>query len=101
MLIRSLKQEPHSGTGQLIAYRKRERFAELNICGFSLIKFSRKYFRGALATSSYYLPKVKNLRENFRGKLINSENCKSLTQQIFSCLRYMTWGIYGISGIHL
>ena len=65
------------------------------------MKISRKYFRGALATSSYYLPKAKNSRENFCGKLKNCENCKSLTQRIFSCLRYMIWGIYGISGIHL
>ena len=55
------------------------------------MKFSWKYFHGALATSTYYLPKAKNSWENFRGKLKNCENCKSLTQRIFSCLRYMIW----------
>ena len=64
-----------------------ERFAGLNIRGFSPIKFLRKYFRGALTTSVYYLPIVKNSRENFRVTLKNHENHKSLAQQIFPRLR--------------
>ena len=64
-----------------------ERFAGLNIRGFSLWSFSRKYFHGALATSVHYLPKVKNSQENFRGKLKNHGNGKRLAQRIFSCLR--------------
>ena len=59
-----------------------ERFAGLNIRGFSAMK--RKYFRGALTTSVYYLPIAKNSRENFRGKLKNREN---LAQRIFPRLR--------------
>ena len=47
-------------------------------------------FRGALATtratSVHYLPIAKISRENFRGKL---ENRESLTQRIFSRLRYV------------
>ena len=64
-----------------------ERFAGLNIRGFSLWSFSWKYFHGALATSVHYLPKVKNSQENFRGKLKNHGNGKRLAQWIFSCLR--------------
>ena len=33
-----------------------ERFAGLNIRGFSHMSFLQKYFRSALATSVYYLP---------------------------------------------
>ena len=45
-----------------------ERVAGLNIRGFSPMKFSRKYFRGALATSVHYLPIAKSSWENFYGK---------------------------------
>ena len=45
-------------------------------------------FRGALATSVHYLPKAKNSRENFHGKLKNRENRESLAQRIFPRLRY-------------
>ena len=54
----------------------------------ALWSFSRKYFRGALATSVHYLPKAKNSWENFRSKLKNRENHESLAQQIFPRLRY-------------
>ena len=63
-----------------------ERFAGLNICGFSPIKFSRKYFRGALATSVHYLPIAKNSQENFRGKLKNRE---SFLFTVYAQLRYV------------
>ena len=46
-----------------------ERFAGLNIRGFSPIKLLRKYFCDALATNVYYLPIAKNSRKNFRGTL--------------------------------
>ena len=46
-----------------------ERFAGLNICSFSPMKFLRKYFHGALATSVHYLPIAKNSQENFHSKL--------------------------------
>ena len=66
-----------------------ERFTGLNIHGFSPMKFFlRKYFRGALATSVHYLPKAKNSRENFHGKLTNHENSKSLAQRIFPRLQH-------------
>ena len=64
-----------------------ERFAGLNIRGFSPMKFSRKYFRGALATSVPYLPKAKNSMENFHGKVKNRENRESLAQRIFPHLQ--------------
>ena len=54
-----------------------ERFAGLNIRGFSPMKFSQKYFRGALASSVYYLSIAKNSQENFCGKLKNCENHES------------------------
>ena len=62
-----------------------ERFAGLNIHGFSPMKFLRKYFCGALATSVHYLPIAKNSRENFRSKL---KNRKSLAQRLFPHLQY-------------
>ena len=63
--------------------RKCGKISGLNIRGFSPIKFLRKYFRGALATSVYYLPIAKNSQKNFRGTLKNHKNRKSLAQQIF------------------
>ena len=66
-----------------------ERFAGLNICGFSPMKFLQKYFHGALVTSVYCLPIAKNSRGNFHGTLKNCKNCKSLAQQIFPHLRYI------------
>ena len=60
-----------------------KRFAGLNICGFSPMNISWKYFRGALTTSVYYLPIAKNSRENFHGTL---KNLESLAQRIFPCL---------------
>ena len=52
------------------------------------MKFSWKYFCGALATSVYYLPIAKNSQENFCGTLKTRENRESLAQQIFPRLRY-------------
>ena len=49
-------------------YRNGERFAVS-----ALWSFSRKYFRGAVATSVHYFRIAKNSRENFRGKLKNRE----------------------------
>ena len=65
-----------------------ERFAGLNICGLSSIKFFAVIFHGALATSVHYLCIAKNSQEYFRGKLKNRENHESLAQRIFSRLRY-------------
>ena len=55
----------------------------------ALWNFLRKYFRGALATSAYYLPIAKNSWENFCGKLKNCEYRESLAQRIFPRLRYI------------
>ena len=57
-----------------------ERFTELNIHCFSAMKFLRKYFCGALATSVHYLPIVKNSQENFCNTLKNHKNHESLAQ---------------------
>ena len=54
-------------------------------------------FRGALATSVHYLPKAKNSRESFRGKLKNRE---SLTQRIFPRLRYLKAKHNSLISIH-
>ena len=57
-----------------------ERFAGLYIYGFSSMKFSWKYFCGALASSIYYLTRAKYSWENFRSTLKNHENHESLAQ---------------------
>ena len=60
-----------------------ERFARLNIRGFSPMKF----FAEILSRCSvHYLPKAKNSRENFRGKLENREK-----------LAHESFPVYGIS----
>ena len=60
-----------------------ERFAGLNICGFSPMKFSQEYFCGALASSVYYLTIAKYSWKNFCGTLKKCENHKRLAQQTF------------------
>ena len=65
-----------------------ERFAGLNIHGFNPMKFFAEIISCALATSVYYLPIVKNSRENFHGTLKNCENRESLAQRIFPRLQY-------------
>ena len=71
-----------------------ERFAGLNIFTVSVLwSFSQKYFHGALASSVYYLPVVKNSRENFCGKLKNCKNGENLAQRVFPRLRYVKSGL--------
>ena len=57
-----------------------ERFAGLNILGFSPMKVLWEYFCSALASSVYYLTIAKNSWENFCGTVKNRENCESLAQ---------------------
>ena len=72
---------------QVARYRRRGKIRWAKSLRFQPYKlsFSRKYFRGALASSVNYLPIAENSRENFRGKLKNRE---SLAQRIFPRLRY-------------
>ena len=65
-----------------------ERFAGVNICGFSLMKFFMRIFSWCLGQQCF-LTIAKYSQENFHGTVKNYENCKSLAQQIFSHLRYM------------
>ena len=74
-----MKEEDHTVNG--------ERFAGLNIRGFSLMKFFTGIFHGALVSSVYYLTITKYSQENFHGTLKNHENHESLAQQIFFRLR--------------
>ena len=53
-----------------------QRFAGLNIRSFSPIRFSRKYFCGALASSVYCLTTAKHSLENFGGALKNMKTTK-------------------------
>ena len=57
-----------------------ERFVGLNICGFSPMKFSWKYFCSALDTSVHYLPIAKISWGNFCGKLKNREKHECLAK---------------------
>ena len=65
-----------------------KRFAGLNICDFSLMKFSRKYFHGASTISVNHLPIVKYSQKNSCGTLKNREYHKSLAQRMFSRFQY-------------
>ena len=67
-----------------------ERFAGLKICGFSSMKiFWQEYFRGALASSVYYLTIAQYSQENSHGTLTNRDNCENLAQRGFPHLQYV------------
>ena len=53
-----------------------ERFTGLNIRSFSPVKFSRKYFCDALASSVYYLTIAKYSQENFHSTLKTAKTVK-------------------------
>ena len=69
-----------------------ERFAGLNIRGFSTIKVFMEILLCCLGhkCSLFSTIKEKHLysRKNFCGTPENHEKCESLAQQIFPCLRY-------------
>ena len=65
-----------------------EKFAGLNIRGFSPMKALQKYFCGILPTSVYCIPIAKNSLENFHGTLKNRKNHDCLAQRIFPRLQY-------------
>ena len=62
-----------------------ERFAGLNICSVSPMKFFTEILSWCIGHYNvYFLPVAKNSQENFHGKLKNRE---SLAQQIFPRLQ--------------
>ena len=63
-----------------------ERFAGLNIRGFSFMKFFVKILSRCIGHQCYYLPIAKNSWENICG---NHEYSESLAQRIFPHLWYM------------
>ena len=65
-----------------------EKFAGLNIRGFSPMKVLQKYFCGILPTIVYFIPIAKNSLENFHSTLKNRKNRECLAQRIFPRLRY-------------
>ena len=70
----------------------RERFARLNIRGFSIIKVFTEILSCCLGHNAHYLVQLKRKNcyswKNFRTTPENHEKCKSLAQQIFPCLWY-------------
>ena len=69
---------------------KVEKFAGLNIRGFSAIKFFTEIISRCIGHQCLFVPIAKNLQENFHGTLKNCKNYESLAQQIFPRLRYIT-----------
>ena len=77
-----------------------ERFAGLNVHGFSYIKIFMEILLRCLSQkySLFSIIKERCLYswKNFSSTLENYEKCKSLAQWIFPCLRYTVWTI-GVS----
>ena len=60
-------------------------FAELNIHGFSPMRFFTGILHSTLASCVYYLTTAKYSWENFHGTLKNHDKHKRLAQRILPC----------------